>query len=59
MNFSDIKQHKLAISLAIVFLICTGSVFFFITCLQTEELQKLPQQDLQPTPLQPTQSIFC
>lgn len=56
MNFSDIKKHKTAISLAVVFLVCTGSVFFFITYLQPEELQKPPQQDLQPTPPQPTSS---
>jgi len=53
MKFSDIKQHKIAISLALVFVVCMVSVCFFITYLQPEVLQKPPQQDLQPTPVHP------
>jgi predicted secreted protein len=57
MNFSDIKQHKIAISLALDFVVCTVSVCFFITYLQPEVLQKPSQQDLQPTPIHPASPV--
>jgi hypothetical protein len=50
MNFSEIKQYKIVILLALVFLVCAGSLFVFSAYSHPEELQKPPQQDLQPTP---------
>ncbi len=50
MNFSKIKKYKIVISLALIILVCAGSLFVFSVYSQPEELQKPPQQDLQPTP---------
>ncbi len=52
MKFSDIKQYKILISLALIFLVCAGSFIIYISYSQPEELQKPPQQDLQPIPQQ-------
>lgn len=54
MKFSEFKQHKLAISLALVFIVFAGSLMVYNVYFQPQELQKPPQQDLQPTPIQPT-----
>ncbi|MCK9631016.1 MAG: hypothetical protein M0R30_05180 [Methanoregula sp.] len=50
MKFSEIKQYKIVISLALIFLVLAGSVIIYIAYSQPEELQKPPQQDLQPIP---------
>ncbi|MFA6333898.1 MAG: hypothetical protein WCX22_13170, partial [Methanoregula sp.] len=50
MKFSEIKQYKNVISLALIFLVLAGSVIIYIAYSQPEKLQKPPQQDLQPTP---------
>ena len=52
MKFSEIKQYKIVISLALVFLVFAGSFIIYIAYFQSEELQKPPQQDLQPIPQQ-------
>lgn len=52
MKFSEIKQYKNMILLALVFLVFAGSIIIFIVYFPSEELQKPPQQDLQPIPQQ-------
>ncbi|WP_292419980.1 hypothetical protein, partial [Methanoregula sp.] len=56
MNLSEIKKHKIAISLVFIFMMFTGSALIFITYLHPNESQSIPQQNLQPSPsLQTTQ----
>jgi len=54
MNFSDIKQNKIAISLALLFMVCAGSLIIYIVYFHPGEPQNPPPKDLQPTSLQPT-----
>lgn len=54
MNFSDIKQHKIALSLALVFIVFAGCLIIYIAFIHPEEWQSPPQKNLQPTPAEPT-----
>lgn len=54
MKSSAFKQYKIAISLALIFIVCAGSLIIYIAYFQPEEPQNPPQKDLQPTPIQPT-----
>lgn len=54
MKFPGFKQHKIAISIALIFIVFAGCLIIYIAFIHPEEWQSPPQKNLQPSPVQPT-----